>query len=185
MPTQVNRTTFQILRSASGSAIQFPPAEWIKYTTAASEVNLNALIGTGKDVEPEIPKIYWVAEATDVREMTQPEKDVADSDPGVLATARAEKRFELQTLTTQFIQQRYNPAVQQSFALLAHQLIGVPRARAEEFFAWHETVQESLSLALDAVDVAATVPVVEVVSIDFGTLSGTNPEVTLQYIYNG
>ena len=61
---------FQVFLSANTP--DFPPAQWVRNSS-----NLDGLIGTGTDTDPQVPKRYWIVDppsSQNLREMTPAEK---------------------------------------------------------------------------------------------------------------
>ena len=175
MATAVNMTTLDVYRSINTP--DFPTTEWV-----INSPNLDALVGTGSDADPQVPKRYWVispAGSQTLREMTQLEKDAVDVSGTLLAAAKTKRKDRLQIAADSFIKGRYTDQQQQNLQNLAGTVSGAQKTLLDSYFRWYESVHAGLSTAFAAVDAASTIPAVEAVSMVFTTFIGTDPAVTV------
>ena len=162
----------------SANTPDFPTAQWVR-----NSPNLAALIGAGTPENPDVPKRYWIVDpigSQNLREMTAPEQAAVDGSAPELAAARASKTRELQLLAVGYLTSRYTSELQLMFQQLWVSANGPALVALNGWFAWVETIYAAVATAQATADVAATVPLVEAVSVNFSVFDGTDPLTTLQ-----
>jgi hypothetical protein len=176
MASAVNKTTFDVRRSIN--APDFPLSTWV-----INSPNLDTLVGTGNDTNPQIPKRYWIVDlptSQNLREMDATEKTAADANATNLARSRASKKIELQTDTDNFILSLYSLATQQELSNLRATVTGAQKAFLDGYFAWYQSIRAALNVTFVSVGAAATVPLIEAVFLNYAPFASSDPGVTAE-----
>lgn len=168
MATVVRRSDFQVIPSAHTPA--FPVADYV-----INPASLAALVSGN------IPKRYWKDVGSDVVEMTPTEKTAIDTGP-LLVTVRQEHRRDLFDSAASYLEGRYRADVRGILLSLMVQGQGTFPARQahiKTYLDWLETLMAEVVVRRNAINSAASVPVVLAVSLDFSLFDGTDPGVNV------
>lgn len=164
--------------SLSANTPDFSLTQWV-----VNSANLAGLIGSGTPSNPQVPKRYWVMDpvsSQNLREMTAPEKAVVDASASALSTARGKRKGELADQAESFLTSRYKPIEREAFVeLLARGPDAGDRAAVLAYIDWLTTFYVALGAALAAVDAAATVLLVEAVTLNTAPFVTSDPLTTL------
>jgi hypothetical protein len=164
----------------SGNTPDFPLAQWV-----VNSPNLSALIGSGSAITPQIPKRYWIVDpvsSQNLREMTAPEKTAADTNPTTLAVERAQRKQALTSQAHALIESRYTAEQREEFTQIRQRAGGGQLVALNNFFDWLVAMYTVLGNALDAVDAASSVPLVQAVTANYTAPLAADPLLTLQAV---
>jgi hypothetical protein len=174
MSTAVNKSTFEVLRSVNTP--DFPPVVWV-----INSPNLDTLVGSGTDSNPQTPKRYWIVDvpsSQNLREMTQAEKDAIDVSVGSLSLARTERKGTVKAQTDAFVLSLYSTSDQQDLINLRSSASGEQKVFLDSFFAWYRGIYSALKVTFSQIDAAATVPAIQSISLSYTSFAASNPLVT-------
>lgn len=180
MGVVVAKSDFTVLRSVNTP--DYSTADWV-----INSANLDALVGSGTDSEPEVPQRYWIVDppaSQNLREMTQPEKDDVDADLAEVSKARAKKIPKLSQQTKNFLDSRYSPSVQASFSQLQATVSGTQKVLLDSYNTWNRTLYDELNAAITAINAATDVLTVEGITLDFAPYVVSDPLVTVEGVLN-
>ena len=131
MATVVNRTTFQIVESVNTP--DYNPVSWLINPPGLSTLLAGA-----------VPVKYWKVVSDDLAEMTQPEKDVVDTNAASVAAMILALQDQIDNDVSNYIQTRYTVTQQISFVKLYTDGLRkklTPRVEyIQDFFDWVNTV---------------------------------------------
>lgn len=178
MGTAVNKTDFTVYRSINTP--DFPPASWVR-----NSPNLDTLVGTGTDVDPQVPKRYWIVDppaSQNLREMTAPEKAVADTDSGVVALTKSLRKAELLNETESFIASRYSASTRATFSELKSSVTGDQLLLLNTYYAWYSSVYGEHNNVVALINAATDVPTILGYSVNYTPFGTSDPGVTVDAV---
>ena len=178
MSDVVNKETFQVLRSVHTP--EYPKTEWVR-----NPLNLDALIGSGTDDEPEVPKIYWVVDppsSQNLREMTQEEKDLIEMDPVLLEELRTEQKNVVRETTRIFLASRYSEELQRELINLGASATNGQVAILEPYFDWVQDVFLAQNDVFTQIDEESSVTEIQSLGVDYDPLIASDPGLALSDI---
>lgn len=169
MATVVNRTTFQIIDSANTP--DYDPALWL-----INPPGLDTLLASA------VPVKYWKVVSDDLAEMTQPEKDVVDTNAASVAAMILALQDQIDTDVSNYIQTRYTVTQQVTFVKIYVDCIRkklIPRLEyIQNFFDWTDTVIAYGDSLKNQVATFTSLTQASLLVEDFAQFNATDPNIT-------
>jgi hypothetical protein len=129
--------------------------------------------------------MYWVVdppESQNLREMTQPEKDIVNQDPAVLAEVKAAQKSAVGEATTAFLLSRYSQDTQDEFLILYSSATNGQRVLLDQYFCWVNCLYSAQVGLFGQIDEATSVPAVLSLVMDYSPYIASDPGITLNSV---
>jgi hypothetical protein len=167
--TVVNRTTFQIIDSVNTP--DYDPLFWL-----INPPGLDILLSTA------VPVRYWKVVGDDLAEMTQPEKDVVDTNAASVAAMISALQDQIDNDVSNYVLTRYTVTQQISFTKIFADGIRkklIPRVEyIQQFFDWVDTVVAYGNSLKTQVATFTSLTQASSLVEDFTPFNATDPNIT-------